>query len=199
MIIKINNEKEYIRFIKMLPLYRLSIFKLFNFENKSEYKDSKIIINALNIKSRKKRITYVYDETIKIIDKYYENKNLCKFKNSVCILHRRYDKGYKCGCCRKCIYNNGKCKTNNIACKMFYCSEAGKNVHLLKYEDIKLLNVLGPLSRIIIKSDYFSLREDVICDVYLGFFIAPFRIIYRNIKNSIKLKIKNKRLLVSKE
>lgn len=198
MIIKVENEKDYNKFIRKLWLYRLLVFKIFTYKTDSTYKDTKIIVNALNIKSRRKRITYIYDEIIRNIEEFYKGRDLCKFKNSICISHRTCGKMYKCGCCRKCIYNEfGKCLTKNIACKMFYCSIAEGDNKVLSYGDVKLLYLLSPLSRIIIKSDYFSLREDIINDVYLGFLIAPFRIIYRNIKNSIKLK--NKKLLVTKK
>lgn len=187
--VNVKNEKEYKIFLKKLPLYRLSIFKLFKFTIENSYKDVNIIVKALNIKSRKKRITFVYDETVKIIDDYYRCKNLCDFRKEICILHRKSGKMYKCGCCRKCIYNNNGCTTKNIACKMFYCSPIKEKNKLLDYNDLKILNSLGIISRTIIKSDYFAKRESVIIDAYLGF-LSPPVIIIRNIVNSIRFSLK---------
>ena len=187
--VKIRNEKEYKKFIKMLPLYRLPIFKLFKFTLENNYKDVEIIVKALNIKTRKKRITFVYDETVKIIDNYYSCKNLCDFKEKVCILHRESGKMYKGGCCRKCIYNNNGCTTKNVACKMFYCFSIKEKNKILDYKDLNLLKTLGIISRIIIKSDYFTKREAVIIDAYLGIFSVPI-IIIRNIVNAIRFSLR---------
>ena len=68
-----------LRSTKMLFLFRSFIFRFVKFETKD--KDLKNIVNALNIKKRKKRIEYVYDEAIKYINKYY-SQDLCQFKNN---------------------------------------------------------------------------------------------------------------------
>ena len=71
---------------KLLFLYRLSIFKLFTFKTNNE--ELKTIVKALNIKKRKNRIKYVYEEAIKVINNYYY-MDLCKFKDNKCIVQRK--------------------------------------------------------------------------------------------------------------
>lgn len=54
---------------KLLFLYRSFLFRFVKFETKNN--DLKNIVQALNIKTRKARIEFVYDEAIKYINKYY--------------------------------------------------------------------------------------------------------------------------------
>lgn len=111
---------------------------------------------------------------------------LCTTKNN--------KNNYTCGCCRLCPYKSCKgCTTKNIACKLFNCSEVTKRHKMLQYIDLKLLKVLSIRQRIIVKSDYFSKREDVLKDLYsYSFIYSCFRIFYRIIKNIIMKKNNNK-------
>ncbi len=107
---------------KLLFLYRLSIFKSFTF--KTDNKDLKIIVEALNIKRRKDRIKYVYEEAIKVINKYYY-MDLCKFKDNKCIVQRKNKSNTISGCCRTCLILTDKgCPSNNLTCKLLYCKTA---------------------------------------------------------------------------
>ena len=80
-IIKINNTNDYNKFLNKLSLYK-SVFyynTLFVVDTKTDNKMLTYIIEALNIKKRKKRITYIYDNACKIIDDSTP-KNMCGFK-----------------------------------------------------------------------------------------------------------------------
>ena len=177
------NEKN----LYLLPIYKLSIFKLFKFETDSKDEQIIIITNALNMKSRKKRTTYIYDSACDYIDNFYNGENICGFKNCKCYVQRCKKLNNKNGCCRFCIYvtDNG-CPSKNLACKLFNCSEVYSRRKVLKYKDLKMLKVLSLRQRYIVTSDYFSLREDVLKDIYsYSIFYSVLRMIYRLIKNYI--------------
>lgn len=114
----------------------------------------------------KKRITYIYDNSCKLVDDNTKNINICGFKNGKCYVQQRL-KSVKCnGCCRMCIYQTKRgCPTKNLVCKLFNCSEVASRYDVIKYEDLKLLKLLSLKNRIIIESDYFSKREDVLKDL----------------------------------
>ena len=186
----INEKKLY-----LLPLYRLSVFKLFNFKTDSKDEQIIIIANALNIKSRKKRITYIYDSACEYIDNFYNGENICGFKNCKCYVQRSKHLDNKNGCCRFCIYATDKgCPSKNLACKLFNCSEVYSRRKVLTYKDLKTLKVLSVRQRYILKSGYFSLREDVLKDLYsYSIIYAVLRIYYRLIRNWILRKRRTKK------
>ena len=79
-IIKINDEAALNKFYHRLFFYKSFIFKKTNFVIETNFVEVKPIIAALNIKKRKDRITYIYDEACKQIDDHYHHKNICGFK-----------------------------------------------------------------------------------------------------------------------
>ncbi len=174
----IINEKN----IYLLHLYKSIFFRFCKFKTDSNNKQYKIIVNALNIKNRKQRITYIYDSTCNYIDDYYQKENICGFKNNQCYVQQKKHSDLQYGCCRKCKYKrNTGCPTKNIACKLFNCSEVKCTKKVLKYEDIITLKLLSIRQRIIIKSDFFSTREEVLKDLY------SYSIIYSTIRILIRL------------
>ena len=181
----IINDKN--KLIKWLWLYRTFIFKFTKFKTDSNDKELIGIVNCLNIKNRYKRIYFIIDNACDYIDNFYKDINTCKFKNSKCICHRDKNLNYINGCCRKCLYqSNSGCTTKNVACKLFLCSYAKKNINTIKYDDINILLLLNPFLRYLLKNDYFSKIEEVTLDLYLGFFIGSFRILFRFIKLIIR-------------
>jgi len=157
---------------KMLFLYRSFLFRFVKFETKDE--KLKVIVDALNIKKRKDRIEYVYDEAIKYINKYY-SEDLCKFENNQCIAQRN-NNGYTNGCCRKCILVTDKgCPSVNLACKLIYCKTALGNIKLLKLSDIPVLKCLSLCQRVILKGSFFSTREEILKDLNYGLIYSSIR------------------------
>ena len=191
-LIKINNQTALDKFYRKLFFYKSFIFKKTKFTVETNYEEVKPIINALNIKKRKPRITYIYDEACKQIDNHYKNKNICGFKNNKCYVQQKLQNGTINGCCRMCLYQSTKgCTTKNLTCKLFTCSEVEKRCKVIKFDDLKILNLLSFRNRMILKSDYFSKREDVIKDLYYGsFFLWTIRIVIRMIINFYTLKRK---------
>lgn len=151
-----------------------------------------IIINALNIKGRKKRIEYVYDQACDMIDKKVGVANICGFENGKCFVQRKLKNGKCNGCCRKCLYQSKTgCSTKNLACKLFNCSEVTSRYEVIKYRDIMLFKILSLKNRLIVKSDFFSKREDVLKDLYCYTITwSTIRIVFRLMKNRFIIKRK---------
>ena len=183
---ELNLSKE--ELIKKIKLYKRLIYRNTIFKTNSKDIDIQRIIKGLNIKNRKERITYVFDESCKMLDNQTKNTNICGFdKNKQCIVQRNNKSNHICGCCRLCEYVtlNG-CPSKNVACKLFNCSEVCSRRKVIKYEDLKILKVLSIRQRFVVKSDYFSLREDVLKDLYCyTLTFAIIRIILRLFKNII--------------
>ena len=149
-------------------------------------------INGLNIKNRYKRITYVYDTACSIIDSNTKGLNVCGFKNNKCYIQQKQNNGKCNGCCRLCKYQNSNgCPTKNLACKLFNCSEVKKRYKTIEYKDLAILKLLSLKNRLIVKSDYFSTREEVLKDLYAyTLTYSILRIFFRSIRNLIS-KTKN--------
>lgn len=180
--IDIRNDDDYEKFLRKIKYYKF--FFNTEFDITREYKDLKDICFALNIKNRKDRITFIYDNACDKIDR--ENPcNACGFKEGKCDAHR--DKKYINGCCRMCRYQSDKgCTSKNLACKLFNCSTVKKRYEVLEYGDIHILKALSLKNRTIVKSDYFSKRDDVLKDLYtFTLTYATIRIVYRIIRNTI--------------
>ncbi|CDC62032.1 unknown [Clostridium sp. CAG:417] len=196
--ILISNSNDYNKFLRKLSIYKSILYCNTLFVVKSNINDNMIdyIINALNIKIRKKRITYIYDSSCKLIDDNTKSLNICGFKDDKCYVQRNLNNGKCNGCCRKCLYQTNKgCPTKNLSCKLFNCSEVTSRYNTIKYDDLKILKLLSLKNRIIIKSDYFSRREDVLKDLYAyTLSYSTLRILYRIIINCIKLNKKNKKV-----
>ena len=170
------------KFYKYLFIYKH--LKFIKFETNIKDQELKIVINALNIKSRYKRIKYIVNEGCRFIDQYYSKCNLCHFKNNICIYYRISNKNYINGCCRKCRYqSNVGCTTKNVACKLFNCSYVDYNgVEKLKFEDVTLFKLLNHYQRYVLKNDYFSSVKTVTIDLYVGPMCLLIRLIIRVIE-----------------
>ena len=190
-IITINNCNDYNKFLKKINIYKSILYynTLFEVKNNINERNIDYITNALNMKNRKKRIEYVYDQSCKLIDWKNKGINICGFENGKCWVQRKIKNGKCNGCCRKCIYqtSNG-CSTKNLSCKLFNCTEVRSRYNVIRYNDLKLLRLLSKKNQIIIKSDYFSKREDVLKDLYsYSLIYSTFRIFYRLIRNYINV------------
>lgn len=170
--INIKTKKELYNFYKKLPLYKSFFYKKVVFiltEDKYEIEE---IIKALNIKKRKDRIIYIYDKACKKIDDHYKKNNICGFKNNQCYVQQKLNNGRINGCCRWCLYQSSKgCKTTNLTCKLFTCSEIEKRCSIIKFDDLNILRILTKRQQLIVKSNYFTKRESFINDLYIGSFI----------------------------
>lgn len=164
----IKNEKDYKKFIKRIIIYKSIFYKYVHFELESyidcEYMD--IIINGLNIKKRNKRIQYIYDEICKILNSKMD-LNICEFKENKCIVQRENHTSNCNGCCLKCIHQkDGRCNTENLTCKLFYCPTIKKKYKITKMKDIIPFKLFSLRQRLIFKTDFFASREEHLSDLY---------------------------------
>ena len=191
-VVKVKDKTALDKFYQKLFFYKRIWFKKTNFILDSNFEELKPIVEALNIKNRKQRITYIYDTACQQIDDHYQNKNICGFKNNKCYVQQKLKNGTINGCCRCCMYQSPKgCTTKNLTCKIFTCSEVEKRCQVIKFNDLKILNLLSYRNKMILKSDYFSKREDVINDLYYGSFLLwTIRIVIRMISTFYTLKRK---------
>ena len=178
------------KFYKMLYFYKSAIFKLIKFETTEDDEELNSIVTALNIKSRKKRITYIYDYACKKIDKFYEGKNICGFKENKCLNQQAPNCKLQNGCCRLCPYQSEKgCPTSNLSCKLFYCGTITNKNKTIKFSDLKILKLFSLRQRIIVLDSFFSTREQILFDLYVGsIFIYAFRLVLRSFLNFVKLR-----------
>jgi len=179
----IRNEKDYKKFIRKIFLYKSIIYKYVHFEVENdidnEYID--VIINGLNIKKRCERIEYIYDEVCKILNKRMD-LNICQFKNNKCIVQRENNTNNCNGCCLKCVHQlNGRCNTENLTCKLFYCPTIKKKYKITKMKDIIPLKLFSLRQRLIFKTDFFASREQHLNDLYhYSLIVAMYNIFKRN-------------------
>lgn len=187
--IVIESKEDYTKFIKRIILYKSILYINTEFQVKGCQVNDNIqqMINGLNIKNRCKRITYVYDTACSIIDSNTKGLNICGFKNNKCYIQQKQNNGKCNGCCRLCKYQNSNgCPTKNLACKLFNCSEVKKRYKTVEYKDLDILKLLSLKNRLIVKSDYFATREDVLKDLYaFTLTYSILRVISRNIRNFI--------------
>ena len=168
-----------IKSIKLIFLYRvLRLFGIKFYSNNREYKN---FVKALNIKNKKERLEYIYDEGIKYINKYY-SEDLCKFEHDQCIAQRKNGGKEINGCCKKCplVTDNG-CPSVNLSCKLIYCKTALGNIKLLKFNKIPILKCLSYSQRLVLRSSFFNVKEDVLNDMYYGIVYSTLRSLKRSI------------------
>ncbi len=185
-----------INIYKKFKKYKSFLHKKTKFIYEGKNREIKQIVEVLNIKSRMKRLEYIFDKSCEEIDNKFKGENICEFKCNQCITQRKNKSNEVNGCCSSCRFqsNNG-CTTKNLTCKLFFCSEIKNKYDVIEFKDLKLLNLLTRRQRLILKFDLFSSREEVLMDLFIGFItIAAFRELYTLIKNSLFLIFKNKQV-----
>ncbi|MCR5118864.1 MAG: hypothetical protein K6B44_04505 [Lachnospiraceae bacterium] len=163
--IRINNEEEYRAFLKKLPLYRsiLKRFTKFSISAPVYTEKLKDFETALNLKNRRKRITFLFDRACDIIDKYNEENGISCCYNSEGFCEDPKHQKKKNGCCFLCyLQSENGCPTRNLSCKLYFCDHICKKYHPLTMDDIDLLRMFSPSQREIIKSNVFVTRKTYI-------------------------------------
>ncbi len=189
-IVTINSHKDYQKFIKRLFFYKYYKFTKFELKGKYQNEELKNIIKALNIKKRRPRLEYIYDEIVKEIDKYY-SKDLGDFKNDQCFYQRRRTDNAKYWCCYNChlVKPGTGCPTTNISCKLVYCKPIQKKVKMLKLKEIPISKMLSVFQRFILIFSCYSTKEQIINDLYYGIILWYLRCIKKGIKSTFNLKM----------
>ena len=175
------------KFYSKLFLYKLILYRSAEFKTEIEDEELKKIVEALNIKNRNKKIEFIYDYCCSKIDKFYEGKNLCSFKDNKCIMHQKPNCNHFNGCCSLCFYQSNKgCKTSNLSCKLFFCDKIKNDNEILKFKDLKILKLFGLRQRLICRYNYFASREEFLIDLKIGLlFFYSCGVLKRTIRNSL--------------
>ncbi len=174
---------------KKIKFYKTILYRNTKLVTNIDDEECKAIVEALNIKNRRKRIEFIYDYCCNKIDNYYSGKNICGFIGNKCVNQQSPNCTYKNGCCRLCIHQSEfGCKTKNLTCKLFYCSSVTKKHKVITFNDLKILKLFSLRQRLMVRDSFFSTREQIISDLYIGsIIIFGLRIAIREITSLIKL------------
>ena len=178
-----NNKKKMIRKIYSLVKYcdkkNLGII-IHSYLDSNTNRELHIIEKGINLKDKKKRYSYVYDEICKILDEKVDT-NYCEFKNDTCYRDRLKNNGHKNGCCEcvgrgKCKFlRNGVCTMKScMACKLFTCAalrKKGINEKATNYLPLKVF--FTSKQRDILSFSYWTPKEVVIKRLLDNRFVMP--------------------------
>ena len=170
-----NNYKKHIhkikKYIKLCDSNNY-IFKVkYSNDLKNEYKSNfKLLERVINIKDLEKRYSFIYDYVCDYLDKEYIEKNICDFKDDVCIYFRslkEYD--HKNGCCYSdkrgglCEnLNKDHCNISSISCKLYSCPILREKKINYKINNILLLKYFFTIKqKFIIKYSFFKPKSYV--------------------------------------
>ena len=141
-------------------------------------KEYEAFTRAIAIRSRRKRICYIYDNACDLIDEYNDkNGIICSFEKGRCRLEDRL--GAVNGCCCHCIYQSDKgCPSRNLTCKLFFCDRL-KEKHPPVFEDFKEFRLLTRRQQYMIRTNYYCKRDTFLRLLNIGsimvFFIYSIR------------------------
>lgn len=178
-----NNKNRMIRKIHSLVKYcdkkNLGII-IHSYLDSNTNRELHIIEKGINLKDKKKRYSYVYDEICKILDEKVDT-NYCEFKNDTCYRDRLKNNGHKNGCCEcagrgKCKFlKNGVCTMKScMACKLFTCAalrKKGINEKATNYLPLKVF--FTSKQRDILSYSFWVPKEVVIKRLLDNKFVMP--------------------------
>lgn len=179
----IYNRKDKLNFIEDLSYYKTFLYHFTTFTSSSLDPEIQEIINALNIKSRKKRISYVYDSALKRAERYFKKIDISSKK-----IKRNRTKKIPISCNNCPNKKTNKCPINNVSCKLYYSSLVLKKDEVLSYDDLNVLKVLSKSQQKRITKEYNLEKEQVIKDLYYGPIVGNLLIMrrLRKIQKQIK-------------
>lgn len=128
------------------------------------------IIEAINIKDKNKRYSFIYDTVCDYIDKKYLEYNYCDFKDDVCVYFRNNkDFSHTNGCCYSTKrgglcenLKNNTCQIKSISCKLYSCEYLRNKKVYFKIKDILLLKYFFNLKqKYILKYSFFKSKSYV--------------------------------------
>ena len=142
-------------------------------------KEYEPMVKALSIRSRKKRIAFIYDGACERIDKYNEENGLmCSFKDSRC--GDSDNPGRINGCCYRCKYQSSKgCPSKNLTCKFYFCPKMRK-LGPLTAEDFPEFKILSLRQQYILKNNPYCTRESFLRALNIGSILLFF--LYSTVK-----------------
>ena len=179
----INSFYSRIYFYKLLSKFHIKIKLIYN--NK-EYVSSNIkhkndldtilkILDILNTPDKSSRYNLIYDYSCDYLDNEFAKKNLCGFKNNMCVSNRSKPKEYQVGSCctrvstgKTCEYFDEsikRCSIKCLGCKLFVCNYLWKKGIRYPINSIPYLKYfLSIRQKLITKISFFRKKEDIIKD-----------------------------------
>ena len=132
-----------------------------------------IILNMtdiLNTRNKKEKYNKIYDRACDYLDNEFRTKNICDFKNGICISRKNFKKDPKnypliYGCCftkgRVCPnLINYSCSIKCLSCKLFTCRYLTKKHIKYRINDILLLKLFFNLRQKEVISNQLFTDED---------------------------------------
>lgn len=156
--------------IKILFKYNDKLYEKKD-ESIKEYDKYLEVIETFNIKDKRKRLSYIYDNLCTYFDNDMKKNNYCEFCDGTCIANRLKKSVHKDnGCCYKrgklCEYLTDKgCTNPNPTCKIFMCSYLNKVKKVPNYDTRKILITscfLNLKGHNFFKTNYFITKSEFI-------------------------------------
>lgn len=135
-------------------------------------------LNILKITDTKEKYYAIYDNVCNYLNKDFISNKYCDFKNNKCIAqrkHKLYPFSRNNGCCFRYItqcpnLDNGKCKVECIACRLFACPFLGKmGIGYWANEFVLLKAFLNKKQRKHMVFDFYKSKEYVVEKMYIAF------------------------------
>jgi hypothetical protein len=128
------------------------------------------MVNAVNIKDKKERYSYLYDKTCDYLDEEWNKNNYCAFKDNICVCSRTIvTPNHKDGCCCSevkgvCTYlKNKRCSIKAMSCKLYSCRYLKKRNIRFKLNNIPLTKYFfNDIQKLVLRYSFFEPKEDVI-------------------------------------
>ena len=138
-----------------------------------EIRQMSLLVEALNIKDKRERLSFIYDKSCDLLDNDFYEKNICEFKCGKCI-NDRINNNLGGGCCCDSKYHkdmcpylskNG-CTIRCLACKFHICRTLKRNGYKYHVNDIYMLKyLLNTRQKIILYNDFFMKKDEVLKDI----------------------------------
>ena len=140
-----------------------------------------VINSILEKKDKVDRYDYLYDLLYDYLDNEFIVKNICNFKNNICIRCRFLQEqkikkdSYENGCCHHFFdgttcknfdLENRKCKVKNLSCKLFTCRYLIKKGHKFSLKAIYLSRYFFNLrQRFYLESAFYIPKEELLKEI----------------------------------
>ena len=174
----INSKKDIEKVYKKIKSIKKNIVikNIYVFDNPL-IDELRAVITALDIVDIEKRYRFIYDYVCSYLDNQFKAKNICDFKNGVCVSRRNFKKNPKSypliyGCCftkgRVCPnLINYSCSIKCLSCKLFTCRYLTKKHIKYRINDILLLKLFFNLRQKEVISNQLFTDEDEFIEILM--------------------------------
>lgn len=131
------------------------------------------IVDILNEKNTREKYNKIYDKSCDYLDREFREKNICGFKNDMCICNRNKCKENQVSSCCESLktrkicknFDNKKkeCKIKSLGCKLFVCPYLIKKGYYYSPNKVPYLRYfLSPRQKAIALTSHFKDRDEVV-------------------------------------